>query len=104
MREKKRRSPWLLTWLTLVLTVPAWAQVAPVGEQRQPLPEARWQVTQTLSIAVCGESCNCGAGTACGQRECAMLGAVDHRELFDRQRGMLCVCRGQCHGGVWSWL
>ena len=55
---------WLLfVLLVLVLAVPAWAQVIRVGEERQPQPTARVQVTQTLTIAVCGDTCDCGSAT-----------------------------------------
>src|SRR5215468_7825150 len=64
MQGKQWRQPWALTWLMLVLAVPAWAQVARVGEERQPQPEARTQVTQNLTIAVCGDTCDCGTATS----------------------------------------
>ena len=56
MQGNQGRQPWALTWLMLVLAVPAWAQVTRVGEERQPQPEARIQVTQNLTIAVCGDT------------------------------------------------
>jgi hypothetical protein len=61
MREKQRRQQWALTCLVLLLTMPALAEVTRVGEERKPLPGTRLQVTQTLTVAVCGDECNCGA-------------------------------------------
>jgi hypothetical protein len=63
MQERQQRQSWALTWLVLVLAVPALAQVVRVGEEGQPQPEARVQVTQNLTIAVCGDTCDCGAAT-----------------------------------------
>jgi len=63
MQGRQRRQPWALTWLVLMLAVPALAQVGRGGEEEQLQPTARLQVTQTLTIAVCGDTCNCGTGT-----------------------------------------
>jgi hypothetical protein len=62
MRRKQHKRQWTLTWLLLVFAVPALAQVARVGEEGQPQPGARLQVTQNLTVAVCGDACDCGAG------------------------------------------
>ena len=40
MHRQQRRTPWALTWLILVLAVPALAQVARGGEEGQLQPEA----------------------------------------------------------------
>jgi hypothetical protein len=91
MRGEKRRLPWLLTWLALVLAVPALAQMARVGEDRQPLSEARWQVTQTLTIAVCGDSCNCGAATRVTKQNapCSVQSSTGSCSIGS---GECCVC------------
>jgi hypothetical protein len=46
----------------MLLAVPALAQVARVGEEGQLQPAERLQVTQNLTVAVCGASCDCAAG------------------------------------------
>jgi hypothetical protein len=91
MREKKRRSPWLLTWLALILTVPALAQVARVGEDRQPTPKEHVQVTQTLTIAICGDSCNCGAATRVAKENapCSVQSSTGSCSIGS---GECCVC------------
>jgi hypothetical protein len=63
MQGRQRRQSWVLTWLVLVLAVPALAQVLRGGEEGQPQPAARVQVTQNLTIAVCGDTCDCGSAT-----------------------------------------
>src|SRR5262249_41329076 len=47
MQGRQRRQPWALAWLVLMLAVPAWAQGGRGGEEEQPQPAARLQVTQT---------------------------------------------------------
>src|SRR6266446_8114850 len=63
MHRQQRKPQWILTWLILVLAIPALAQVAQVGEEGQPQPEARIQIAQIPTIAMCGDACNCGAAT-----------------------------------------
>ena len=63
MQGRQRWQSWMLTWLVLVLAVPALAQVVRGGEEGQPQPAARVQVTQNLTIAVCGDTCDCGSAT-----------------------------------------
>ena len=91
MRGEKRRSLWLLTWLTLVLTAPAWAQMAPVGEQGQSLSAARQQVTQALTIAICGDVCNCGAATRVAKQNgpCSVQSTTGSCSIGS---GECCVC------------
>jgi hypothetical protein len=91
MRGEKRRLLWLLTWLTLVLTAPAWAQMAPVGGQEQPLSAARQQVTQTLTIAICGDVCNCGAATRVAKQNapCSVQSTTGSCSIGS---GECCVC------------
>ena len=52
-----------LIFCVLWLPVLALAQRAHMGGERQPQPEARVQVTQTPTLAVCGDECDCGAAT-----------------------------------------
>ena len=63
MQGRQRWQPWTLTWLVLVLAVPAWAQGGRGGAEGQPQPAVRVQVTQNLTIAVCGDTCDCGTAT-----------------------------------------
>jgi hypothetical protein len=63
MHGKRRKQQWGLTWLVFVLAVPVCAQVARAGEGGPPRPADRFQVTQTQTIAVCGDECDCGATT-----------------------------------------
>ncbi len=63
MHRQQRKPQWILTWLILVLAIPALAQVAQVGEEGQPQPETRIQIAQIPTVAMCGDACNCGAAT-----------------------------------------
>ena len=64
MQGRQGRQPWALTWLVLVLAVPTWAQQGRGGEERLPQSAAPLQVTQTSTIAVCGNTCDCGTATS----------------------------------------
>src|SRR5919109_3174594 len=55
--------PWVLPWLLLVLAGPALAQEARGGEEGQLQPEVCLQVAQLPTVAVCGDTCNCGAAS-----------------------------------------
>ena len=100
MQGKQWRQPWALTWLMLVLAVPALAQVARVGEERQPQPEARIQVTQNLTIAVCGDTCDCGAAASVSKDSapCTVQSSTGSCTVGS---GECCVCRCQYRRGVW---
>ena len=91
MQGKQWRQPWALTWLMLVLAVPAWAQVARVGEERQPQPEARTQITQNLTIAVCGDTCDCSAGSLL-TRVSAPCDVTSSAGSCNIGSGQCCVC------------
>src|SRR5262245_25745177 len=91
MPEKQRRQPSVLTWLVLVLAVPAWAQVVRVGEERQPQPAARVQVTQTPTIAVCGDTCDCGPATLVS-KENAICEVQSSAGSCSVGSGSCCVC------------
>jgi hypothetical protein len=83
---------WLLfVLLVLVLAVPAWAQVIRVGEERQPQPTAHVQVTQTLTIAVCGDTCDCGSATLVSKESgpCSVRSSTGSCQVGS---GACCVC------------
>jgi hypothetical protein len=91
MQERQQRQSWALTWLVLVLAVPALAQVVRVGEEGQPQPEARVQVTQNLTIAVCGDTCDCGAATLMSKESgpCSVRSSTGSCQVGG---GECCVC------------
>jgi hypothetical protein len=91
MRGEKRRSPWLLTWLVLLLAGPAFAQVARVSEDRRPTPQEHVQVSQTPTIAVCGDVCNCGAATRVAKENapCSVQSSTGSCSIGS---GECCVC------------
>ena len=91
MQGKQWRQSWALTWLMLMLAVPALAQVAHVSEERQPQPEARIQVTQNLTIAVCGDTCDCGAATSVS-KESAPCTVQSSTGSCTVGSGECCVC------------
>ncbi len=95
MQGKQRRQQWVFTWLVLVLVLvlagPALAQVTRV-DQEEPLPfEAHLQVTQTQTIAVCGDECNCGAATLVTKEHgpCTVQSSTGSCTLGS---GQCCVC------------
>ena len=91
MQGRQRRQSWVLIWLVLVLAVPALAQVVRVGEEGQPQPEARVQVTQNLTIAVCGDTCDCGAATLVSKESapCSVQSTTGSCQVGG---GECCVC------------
>src|SRR5215467_14950707 len=91
MRGKSCRQSWVLTWLVLMLAVPAWAQGIRGGEENQPPSEARIQVTQTLTIAVCGDTCDCGTATSVSQESapCTVQSSTGSCTVGS---GACCVC------------
>ena len=91
MQGKQRWQQWALTWLVLLLTMPALAQVARVSEEGQSRPGARLQVTQTPTIAVCGDQCDCGAapGMAKEYGPCTVQSSTGSCSLGS---GQCCVC------------
>jgi hypothetical protein len=91
MQGKQRRQQWALIWLVLMLAVPALAQIARVGETEQPQPGARLQVTQTLTIAVCGDECDCGAATLVAKEHgpCEVQSSTGRCSIGS---GACCVC------------
>jgi hypothetical protein len=91
MQGKQRWSPWALTWLVLVLAVPVLAQVARVSEEGQPQPAERVQVTQTMTIAVCGGQCDCGSATLVAKENgpCSVQSATGSCLVGS---GECCVC------------
>src|SRR5215475_9825307 len=91
MQGKQRRQPWVLIWLMLVLAVPTWAQGVRGGEEGQPQSEARIQVTQNLTIAVCGDTCDCGTATSVSQ-ESAPCTAQSSTGSCQVGGGACCVC------------
>ena len=91
MQGKQCWQPWALTWLVLVLAVPALAQVAGVGEERQPQPEQYVQVTQNPTIAVCGDACDCGAATLVS-KENAICSVQSSTGSCSTYSGECCVC------------
>jgi hypothetical protein len=91
MQGKLWRQPWALTWLVLVLVVPAWAQGVRVGEEGQPQPAAHVQVTQNLTIAVCGDTCDCGTATLVS-KESAICSVRSSTGSCSVGSGECCVC------------
>ena len=91
MQGKQRRQPWALTWLVLVLAVPALAQVVRVGKEGPPPPAARVQVTQTPTIAVCGDTCDCGTATLVS-KENAICTVQSSTGSCSVGSGECCVC------------
>jgi len=63
MQKQQRKMSWALPWLILVLAVPALAQEARGGEEGQLQPDVCLQVAQIPTVAVCGDTCNCGAAS-----------------------------------------
>ena len=91
MQGKQRRQRWGLTGLVLMLAVPAWAQGVRVGEERPPPPAARLQVTQTSTIAVCGDTCDCGTATLVA-KENAICSVQASTGSCSVGSGECCVC------------
>jgi len=91
MQGRQQRQSWVLIWLVLVLAVPALAQVVRVGEKGQPQPAARVQVTQNLTIAVCGDTCDCGSATLMS-KESAPCTARSSTGSCQVGGGECCVC------------
>jgi hypothetical protein len=91
MQGRQQRPSWALTWLVLVLAVPAWAQVVRVGEEGQPQPVVPVQVTQNLTIAVCGNTCDCGAATLVS-KESGMCSVRSSTGSCQVGSGECCVC------------
>ena len=91
MREKQRGQQWALTCLVLLLTMPALAEVTRVGEERKPLPGTQLQVTQTLTVAVCGDECDCGTATLVAKEHgpCSVQSSTGSCSLGS---GACCVC------------
>jgi len=91
MQGRQRRQSWALTWLVLMLAVPALARVVRVGEEGQPQPEARVQVTQNLTIAVCGDTCDCIASSLL-TRVSAPCDVTSSAGACNADSGACCVC------------
>ena len=90
MPSKQRTLPWTLTCLVLGLTVLAWAQTARVGGVGPPQPHAHVQVTQTPTVAVCGDSCDCGGtGVAKESAPCNVQSSTGSCSVGS---GECCVC------------
>ncbi len=90
MHRKQRKLQWALTWLMLVLAVSALAQVARVGGVGQPQPKELVQVTQTPTVAVCGDTCNCGGtGVAKESAPCNVQSSTGSCSVGS---GECCVC------------
>ena len=80
-----------LIFCVLWLPVLALAQRAHVGGERPPQPEARVQVTQTPTLAVCGDECDCGAATLVAKEHgpCSVQSSTGSCALGS---GECCVC------------
>ena len=99
MQEKRQQWPWACTWLVLVLVlvlrlalaIPAWAQVVRGGEEGPLPPATRLQVTQTLTIAVCGDTCDCGTA-ALVSKESAICSVRSTTGSCEVGSGECCVC------------
>jgi len=91
MQGKQWIQSWALTWLMLVLAVPTWAQGVRGGEEGQPRSETRIQVTQTQTIAVCGDTCDCGTATSVSQESapCTVQSSTGSCTVGS---GECCVC------------
>ena len=91
MHRKPRQLPWPLTWLVLGLAVSAWAQVAGVDVEAQLQPAEHLQVTQSTTIAVCGDRCDCGAATEVTKVNgpCSVTSFTGGCSLIS---GQCCVC------------
>ncbi len=91
MHKPQRRMQWALTWLILVLAVPALAQGARGEEEGQAQPEACIQVAQLPTVAVCGDTCNCGEATDVAQESapCAVQSLTGSCAIGS---GECCVC------------
>ena len=91
MHRKPRTLQWTLTWLVLGLAVSAWAQVAGVDEEAQLQPAEHLQVTQNMTIAVCGDRCDCGAATEVTKVNgpCSVTSFTGGCSLIS---GQCCVC------------
>jgi hypothetical protein len=90
MHSKQRKLQCTLTWLVLGLAVPAWAQTARVDGMGQSQPEALLQVTQTPTVAVCGDSCDCGGtGVAKESAPCTVRSSTGSCTVGS---GECCVC------------
>ena len=92
MRQRQQRKmPWTLPWLILVLAVPALAQEARGGEEGQLQPEVYLQVAQIPTVAICGDTCNCGAASDVAKEAapCAVQSLTGSCALGS---GECCVC------------
>ena len=91
MHRKPRTLQWPLTWLVLGLAVSAWAQVAGVDEEAQLQPAEHLQVTQNMTIAVCGDRCDCGAAPEVTKVDgpCSVTSFTGRCSLIS---GQCCVC------------
>ena len=91
MHKPQRRTQWALTWLILVLAVPALAQVARGGGEGQLQPDLCLQVAQLPTVAVCGDTCDCGAATDVAKESapCAVQSLTGSCTIGS---GECCVC------------
>ena len=91
MQGRQRWQPWVLPWLVLGLAVPAWAQGDRGGEDGQPQAAVRVQVTQNLTIAVCGDTCDCGTATLVSKESgtCSVQSSTGSCSV---DSGQCCVC------------
>jgi hypothetical protein len=60
MHQSRRMLQWTFIWLLLILVVPVWSQVSSWDKETSQRFDHGVQITQNLTIAVCGESCDCG--------------------------------------------
>jgi hypothetical protein len=64
-----RMQQWAMIALILLLAVPVAAQMAGLTQTVQQQSRERLQVTQTPTIAVCGQTCNCGSSHQVSKEE-----------------------------------
>ena len=89
MPRKHRTLLWTLPGLVLGLAVLAWAQTARVDGVGPP-PHAHVQVTQTQTVAVCGDTCDCGGtGVAKESAPCTVRSSTGSCTVGS---GECCVC------------
>ena len=90
MHNTQRTLQWTLTRLVLGLAALTWAQTTRVVEVGQPQPPARVQVTQTPTVAVCGDTCDCGdTGVAKESAPCTIQSSTGSCTVGS---GECCVC------------
>jgi hypothetical protein len=91
MQGKQRWQQWALSWLVLLLTMPALAQVPHMDEAGKPSPGTRLQITQTPTVAVCGDTCDCGAARLVAKERgpCSVQSSTGSCSLGS---GACCVC------------